>query len=445
MSRKKIGLLTPYTGDNLGDAAIQSAVIQNLQARLPDADFCMFTLNPAKTSALHQVPSFPITGVIVDFYSNPLSRQRNGDSPAHNTSGRRTGLVRKLRNDPALRALFQPTWCFAKRFVTSVFIPGTEVRHIIKMYGLLRGFDLLLVSGGGQVDDYWGGVMGQPYTLFKWGLLAKATKTEFIFLSVGVDKIDCKLSRAVIRGALKLARYRSYRDSGSKQLLADMKFTRADRVMPDLAFSYPVDLAEPVPDGPKATLRIGISPITYLRKGHWPRTNMAIFERYLETLEVFTVALLRKGHEVVLFATDGPDHGVIELLLARVRAAPDQSNGQVKLRTAPISCVRELFIQIPALDCVVASRLHGVILSHLCLKPVLAISYDRKVTRYMQDMEQTDYCLDIHDLEADSLLKTFESFCLSQDALRAILKRRTHAYRTELGLQYNDLVRRVNL
>jgi polysaccharide pyruvyl transferase WcaK-like protein len=442
MSRKKIGLLTPYTGDNLGDAAIQSAVIHNLRARLPDVEFCMFTLNPPKTSALHEVPSLPITGIIVDFYSNPLSCQENGDAPAH-TSARRPGLVRKLRNHPALRARFQPAWCFFKRLVTSVFIPGTEIRHIVEMYRLLRGFDLLLVSGGGQVDNYWGGVMGQPYTLFKWGLLAKAAKTEFIFLSVGVDKIDCKLSRAAIRGALQLARYRSYRDSGSKQLLADMKFTHEDRVMPDLAFSYPVDLGEPVPDGPKATLRVGISPITYLRKGHWPMANMVIFERYLEALCVLTAAFLRKGHEVVLFATDGPDQNVIELLLGRLKAA-HQANGRLKLRTVAIGCVRELFAHLPTLDCVVASRLHGAILSHLCLKPVLAISYDRKVTRYMRDMEQANYCLDIHNLEADSLLKTFESFLLCQDALRAILERRTRAYRTELRSQYDDLVGRVN-
>jgi hypothetical protein len=34
MLRKIIGLITPYSGDNLGDAAIQSAVIEHLRARL---------------------------------------------------------------------------------------------------------------------------------------------------------------------------------------------------------------------------------------------------------------------------------------------------------------------------------------------------------------------------------------------------------------------------
>ncbi|MBV8899973.1 MAG: polysaccharide pyruvyl transferase family protein, partial [Verrucomicrobia bacterium] len=251
--------------------------------------------------------------------------------------------------------------------------------------------------------------------------------------------------RAVVRYALRLARYRSYRDSGSKQLLADMKFTHADRVVPDLAFSYPVDVAEPGVEGAKETLKVGISPIAYLRKGHWPKTDGGIFERYCETLQAFTTELVRRGHEVVLFATDAPDREVSELVAAQVKAACGQSNGRLKLRIAPISRVHELLAELKTLDCVVASRLHGVILSHLCLRPVLAISYDRKVTRHMNDMEQANYCLDFHTLDVAQLVKTFESLALRRDAVTAILKRRTHAYRTELKSQYDDLARRVDL
>lgn len=462
MPRKKIGLITPYTGDNLGDAAIQSAVIENLRARLPDFDLCMFTLDPPKTSALHRIPSLPITGVFVDFYSNQLrpipsngngKGNGNGDSAAGGSTAR-AGLagkvIKTLRNDSALRTLFRPAWCLAKGIFTSLVIPGTEVRHLREMARLLPDFELLIISGGGQVDDYWGGVMGQPYTLLKWGLLAKAANAKFVFLSVGVDKIDNKLSRALVRYALRLARYRSYRDRGSKQLLADMKFTHADRVVPDLAFSYPIDLAEAVPQGPKEplkkeTLKIGVSPIAYLRNGHWPRTKGEIFERYCDALEVFTSELLRRGHEVVLFATDAPDRDVSAMVAARVNGAARQAGGQSKLRIAPISRVHELLAELKGLDCVVASRLHGVILSHLCLRPVLAVSYDRKVTRYMGDMEQASYCLDFHALDSTQLLKTFEALSVYREQITTILKQKMHSYRTELMSQYDDLVRQVDL
>src|SRR6202012_2037023 len=40
-----IALLTPYTGGNLGDAAIQDAMIANLQLRLPRAQISGISLN----------------------------------------------------------------------------------------------------------------------------------------------------------------------------------------------------------------------------------------------------------------------------------------------------------------------------------------------------------------------------------------------------------------
>ena len=56
----KIALLTPYTGGNLGDAAIQDAVIGNVRKRYPDAELCLVTLSPQATARLHKVPSYPI-------------------------------------------------------------------------------------------------------------------------------------------------------------------------------------------------------------------------------------------------------------------------------------------------------------------------------------------------------------------------------------------------
>lgn len=41
----RIALLTPYNGGNLGDAAIQDAMIANLRSRLPDAQFSGICLN----------------------------------------------------------------------------------------------------------------------------------------------------------------------------------------------------------------------------------------------------------------------------------------------------------------------------------------------------------------------------------------------------------------
>ncbi len=44
----RIALLTPYDGGNLGDSAIQQAVIANLRRYDPNVQLCGITLDPAK-------------------------------------------------------------------------------------------------------------------------------------------------------------------------------------------------------------------------------------------------------------------------------------------------------------------------------------------------------------------------------------------------------------
>jgi polysaccharide pyruvyl transferase WcaK-like protein len=56
----KVVLITPYTGGNLGDAAIQEAVISNVRRRDANADIVLVTLAPAITARLHGVQGFPI-------------------------------------------------------------------------------------------------------------------------------------------------------------------------------------------------------------------------------------------------------------------------------------------------------------------------------------------------------------------------------------------------
>jgi polysaccharide pyruvyl transferase WcaK-like protein len=447
----RIGLLTPYTGGNLGDGAIQDAVIENLKVIFPDATFCLFTLDPQTTTELHRVPSLPLAGHIISCYwdssgpehGNGASPNRNGESP-RGRSRAITSLWSGLKKHPLLRRLLLPPWLLARRVMTMPVHFVREVCHVVAMRSVVSELNLLIVSGGGQIDDYWGGPMGHPYAMLKWGLLAKALGVKFVFLSVGVGSLDSWLSSFFAKRALQLADYRSYRDSGSKRLLAGIEFTRPDPIIPDLAFSYRSRsaIAQSSSPGGKTALKIGVSPIVYLHQNYWPKADETIFGRYIETLTSFISLLLRNGHVVVLFESDAPDREATKVLKSNLeRESPNRI--PTNLRVARVNRVAELFAELADLDCVVASRLHGVILSHLCIKPVLAISYERKVRQHMRDMEQEAYCLDIHDIHAGELGKSFDSLISRQDDLRAVIKRKVKSYRKHLSAQYDGVSRMV--
>ena len=64
----RIALLTPYTGGNLGDAAIQDALIANLRLRLPAVQFSGICLNGDNFVERHGSGFFPLCGSDGQFY-----------------------------------------------------------------------------------------------------------------------------------------------------------------------------------------------------------------------------------------------------------------------------------------------------------------------------------------------------------------------------------------
>jgi hypothetical protein len=69
---ERICLLTPYSGTNFGDGAIQQATIDAILKRLPHAGLTGITLAPDDATARHGIPAVAITGLATRFYSESL-------------------------------------------------------------------------------------------------------------------------------------------------------------------------------------------------------------------------------------------------------------------------------------------------------------------------------------------------------------------------------------
>jgi len=433
----KIALMTPYGGKNLGDAAIQEAVIANIRKRYPDAHIYLITLWPENTTKLHGVSSFPITTLAIPYYASGLSiRNRHGNDAGTPMAVKYDLLSRAksaIKRSSLLYSALKCVYTIACKVPRAFCI---EMLHITRAYKFLKGANLLLISGGGQLDDYWGGPWGHPYALFKWGLLARAIGARYVFLSVGTCSLESRLSNFFIRYALRLATYRSYRDQTSKRLLEHIGFTRKDAVYPDLAFSYRNGRIMHRAGSSNVGRVVGVSPIAYLSRYSWPKKDLSAYERYFGNLVRFISDLIRQGYSIVFFSTDSPDRKVINDVVASL-AKDDSLNINGRICQPRTDTLDDLFAQLCNVDYVVASRLHGVLLSHLLCIPVLAISYDRKVDTHMADMGLPEYCLDIHSLETVSLLKSFESLTMNADRIKLSLKEKAADYACALKRQYD--------
>src|ERR1700683_4407939 len=65
--RPRIALVTPYSGGNLGDAAIQDSMISNLRRRIPGAQFLGITLNGDNFLTKHGDGAFPLLAARMPF------------------------------------------------------------------------------------------------------------------------------------------------------------------------------------------------------------------------------------------------------------------------------------------------------------------------------------------------------------------------------------------
>ena len=184
-------LVDCYTGGNLGDGAIQDAVIWNIRQRFPDAAIYGITLHPADTLQRHGIPSYLLAGrraaelprnLVADPPVQPAPA--DGQQPAGNES-----VGRRLCEIPGGGGGWGRPISAASRLAldhpTRVELHSTELRHIIGGYRFLKNVDILIISGGGQLQDIWGGPWGHPYAMLKWTFLARLRGAKPIFLSVG--------------------------------------------------------------------------------------------------------------------------------------------------------------------------------------------------------------------------------------------------------------------
>ncbi|MGA9778100.1 MAG: polysaccharide pyruvyl transferase family protein [Verrucomicrobiia bacterium] len=439
----RILLLTPYTGGNLGDGAIQEAIIHHLRRRLSEPQFRLVTLSPRITSELHGLPSFPIASSVYDGEPpSPESRDTAHLGSRKASAGYKERIKRSLRRGSWLYGVIASAWRCVRRTGLVARRMERELRHLFRVYQLLKETDLLVMSGGGQIDDYWGGAFGHPYALFKWTSLARVTKTPVVFLSVGVCVLNSRLSRRFAHRALRLAEYRSYRDRGSKELLRDATFTLADPEYPDLAFSYPCTQQQTFFSRDSSSKRsvIGISPIAYLSPHVWPEHDPSVYERYLQTLCEFTAKVLEAGHTVVLFTSSLMDRFAVKDLQTRLQQSPRSESWGGRLQQVDQTCLDKQLEEIRKMDMVVASRLHGIILAHLLGKPSLAISYDRKVRAHMEDMAQERFCLKLRDCTLPQLWDAFAALELESPTISAAIRSKVKEYSEKLDQQYDFLL-----
>jgi polysaccharide pyruvyl transferase WcaK-like protein len=358
---KKIGLLGLYASRNLGDTAIQRAVIDNLSARIPAAQFIGICPDPEDTRQTFGIDC-------VDLAGRPLT-----------ATGAQSG------GSPLAAVIPWRVRTAAKRLATAA-----SIRRC------LMGLDLLVLSGGGQLDEFWGGPWEHPWRLFLWTQLARRRRVPVASLGLGMDVLQSRPGRWLSVSAMRAASVRTFRDTGTAAAIEGFGLRASFTVIPDLAFSLMLPAARAAPAASAAKF-VAVSAIS---ERALVSDVASAHDGYISSLAAACLDWMARGLKV-RFVCSQPqmDLPVIERIVALLPAAGGGADWEI----AQTSTVASYVDAVRGAEFVVASRLHGLILALLAETPVVAVVGNRKVQQLMNDVGLTEYTVPLASLTSTAL------------------------------------------
>jgi len=411
--------------------------MNNIQTRWPDAEIVGFSMNPEDTLARHGIRSYPIRALTWKFGHK---RGKNDD---------RVTFTDKVKI--AVSGYRFLSRLLAVIYAVAIGLPRTvcqEVVFLVKSFRFLRSFDLLIISGGGQLVEssggawtFLGGPWKFPYTIFKWASLAKLARVKTIVLNVGAGPLVSPLGKGFVRGALSLADYISFRDEQSRALVQHIGFHGRTHVFPDSAYSRDVSALRTRRIGRRSDMVVGLAPMAYGDPRLSPKHDPALYDSFIRKLGLFGSWLISNHYCVTLFCTDiGIDPPAVVDVEKIVRTYADMRNGNShSVSRVHQWSIEELLSNMSAMDYVVTSRFHAVVFAHMLNKPVLAISNHVKVTTLMNELGLSKYCVDVQKCDSDVLAETFVSLVSNRDEIKNRMAEKLAAYREKLLTQFDEL------
>jgi polysaccharide pyruvyl transferase WcaK-like protein len=314
-----------------------------------------------------------------------------------------------------------------------------ELVEAVRAFRALRGVSALVMTGTGMLSDVDIGPFDLHWEILKWSALARLRGAKVVFASVGAGPIASKASRWIVKRALSLAHYRSYRDAWSRTYLGSIGFDVSnDRVCPDLAFSLPPDGPHAPPSACAGARRVvGVGLMDYYGTRASPRTGEEAYLAYVDKVTRFVRWLLERGYDVRLLIGDvSYDTRSKSDIQRRLREA-GAPEGRVV--AAPITSDGQLLAEIARSDLVVPMRFHTALLALMLRKPVLALSYHPKCAALMDSLGLRQYAHDVDREGAERLIEQFSELERSSAGLAPFIATRTAECRGALEEQYREI------
>lgn len=374
-SPTRVGFFGVLGSGNIGNDCSLDAIVGYLRERHPDVPLDFFVMAPEEVSA-----RYGATATALQWFEAHMEQLSAVPDVVLKVVGRLLDPFRTLR------------WV---RRQDAVIVPGM---------GVLEGTTPLRP---------W----GFPFGLLGLAAACRLAGKDLLLVSVGADVISKRASRRMVTTSARWARYRSYRDTTSRDAMRAMGVdVSGDRIYPDLAFWHAV------PDWkPDGTRTVGLGLMDYQGNNDERDRAAELHRHYVAQMKRFARWLVDDGRPIRFFTCDPMDRVVIDEVKGDLRAyRPDL--GPAMLIDERQTDLTDLMHEMEGVDAVVATRYHNVISAVKMSIPTLSVGYGAKHDDLMQRVGLGAFCQQARAADADRMIEQFRALEREQAELVAAME-----------------------
>ena len=277
--------------------------------------------------------------------------------------------------------------------------------------------------------------MGFPYTLLKWAVLCRIRRVKIVYLSIGAGPIDHFLSRAMVRAAIRLGHFHSYRDEDSLGLIEGSNARMNGAVYPDLACNLEFTRSEINYSTNSAIVAINPMPVY---GDYWFIKDETKYRDYLTVLADFIFHLDSRGCQIVLFPTQTRDMDAIHDL---VDIVGEKGTSMVpNIRIEATAETQDVMRVIQSAHVIVPTRFHGAVLGVLARRLVLGVCYQAKAAAVLAAAGQQEYAFMLDEMSGQDLIDAYDRLWHNKTSALAAIGQRSSQIRAEVESQYQHVL-----
>jgi polysaccharide pyruvyl transferase WcaK-like protein len=321
------------------------------------------------------------------------------------------------------------------KFIPDVVKEAFPNLHIVLTYDtsplqyvrLIQSVDCIAYGGGTLYKELYGSTGRSPYSviirMMGFNTIAKLLGTRVYNLNIGIGSLKTRIGRFITARALNASTKTIFRDKESFEFARDILHISPDKIQQsvDGLFIDPTwksvwHKSDLKIDRKKYKRVVGINVLSDI-------PDWVDRQNYIDTVRQFVRHILERGDYVVFipFQTDFNPRNDLWFMQETFADILKDHNNYTLLEQVPIDLAHSYMNQCDAL---VGMRFHSLLLASTCNLPFVAVAYDTKCWRFIQEIGYS-YAIKLENLQYESLLELYDGAINDQQAIRRQLQAAT--------------------